>query len=58
MSDFFQQKARATNLITSLGAGMTPLLHIGCIQILFENVTKSVDVDFVDLNLLARKAGK
>ena len=51
MNDFSQQKARATNPITSLDAGMTPLLHIGCIQILLENVTKNVGVDFVDLNL-------
>ena len=51
MSDYFQQKARATNPITSLDAGMTHLFHVGCIQILFENVTKNVDVDFGDLNL-------
>jgi len=51
MSDFFQQKARATNPITSLAGGTTPLFHVGCIQILLENVSKNVDVDFVDLNL-------
>ena len=50
MSDYFLQKARATNLITSLDAAMTHL-SVGCIQILLENVTKNVDVDFIDLNL-------
>ena len=47
----FSSQEKMTVFASKMSTELNKVFSLGCIQTLLENVTKSVDVDFVDLNL-------
>lgn len=52
----FSSQERMTAFASRMSQEMNKVFGLGCISILLENVTKHVDVDFVDLNLFSKKS--
>jgi hypothetical protein len=51
----FSNQARMKTFAGWISQQMNMVFGLGCVSILLENVTKHVDVDFVDLNLFSKK---
>jgi len=52
----FSSQEKMTVFASKMSTELNKVFSLGCIQTLLENVTKSVDVDFVDLNLFSQKS--
>jgi len=52
----FSSQERMQAFAAKISQDMNKVFGLGCISILLENVTKHVDVDFVDLNPLSKKS--
>ena len=52
----FSSQDRMQAFAAKISQDMNKVFGLGCISILLENVTKHVDVDFVDLNLFSKKS--
>jgi hypothetical protein len=52
----FSSQERMTAFAGKMSKELNKVFSLGCIQTLLENVTKNVDVDFVDLNLFSQKS--
>src|SRR5580765_5673185 len=52
----FSSQDRMQAFAARISQDMNKVFGLGCISILLENVTKHVDVDFVDLNLFSKKS--
>lgn len=52
----FSSQERMQAFAAKLSQDMNKVISLGCISILLENVTKHVDVDFVDLNPFSPKS--
>ena len=52
----FSSQAKMTVFASKMSQELNKVFSLGCIQILLENVTKNVDIDFVDLNLFSQKS--
>ena len=52
----FSSQEKMTVFASKMSTELNKVFSLGCIQTLLENVTKSVDVDFVDLNLFSEKS--
>jgi len=52
----FSSQERMTAFATKVSQDMHKVFGLGCISILLENVTKHLDIDFVDLNLFCTKS--
>jgi hypothetical protein len=52
----FSSQEKMTASATKMSKELNQVFSLGCVQILLENVTKNVDVDFVDLNLFTQKS--
>jgi len=52
----FSSQEKMTAFASKMSTKLNKVFSLGCIQTLLENVTKSVDVDFVDLNLFSQKS--
>jgi hypothetical protein len=52
----FSSQDRMQAFAAKISRDMKKVFGLGCISILVENVTKHVDVDFVDLNLFSEKS--
>ena len=52
----FSSQDRMQAFAAKISQNMNKVFGLGCISILLENVTKHVDVDFVDLNLFSKKS--
>ena len=50
----FSSQDRMQAFAGKISQDMNKVFGLGCISILLENVTKHVDVDFVDLNLFSK----
>ena len=50
----FSSQDRMQAFAAKISQDMNKVFGLGCISILLENVTKHVDVDFVDLNLFSK----
>jgi len=52
----FSSQERMTAFASKMSQEINKVFGLGCISILLENVTKHVDIDFVDLNLFSKKS--
>ena len=52
----FSSQERMQAFASKISQDMNKVFSLGCISILLENVTKQVEVDFVDLNPLSQKS--
>jgi len=52
----FSSQERMQAFASRISQDMNKVFSLGCISILLESVTKKVDVDFVDLNLLSKQS--
>ena len=52
----FSSQARMQAFAARISQDMNKVFGLGCISILLENVTKHVEIDFVDLNPLSKKS--
>ena len=52
----FSSQEKMTVFASKMSTELNKVFSLGCIQTLLENVTKSVEVDFVDLNLFRQKS--
>ncbi len=52
----FSSQERMEAFASRISQDMNKVFGLGCISILLENVTKHVDVDFVDLNPFSKKS--
>lgn len=52
----FSSQEKMTAFASRMSKELNKVFSLGCVQILLENVTKNVDVDFVDLNLFSQKS--
>ena len=52
----FSSQERMQAFASRISQDMNKVFGLGCISILLENVTKHVDIDFVDLNLFSKKS--
>jgi hypothetical protein len=52
----FSTQERMQAFASKMSQEMNMVFGLGCISILLENVTKQVDIDFVDLNLFSKKS--
>jgi len=52
----FSSQDRMQAFAAKISQDMNKVFGLGCISILLENVTKHVEVDFVDLNPLSKKS--
>jgi hypothetical protein len=52
----FSSQDRMQTFAAKISQDMNKVFGLGCISILLENVTKHVDVDFVDLNPFSKKS--
>ena len=52
----FSSQDRMQSFAAKISQDMNKVFGLGCISILLENVTKHVDVDFVDLNPFSKKS--
>jgi len=52
----FSGQEKMTAFASKMSQELNKVFSLGCISILLENVTKRVDVDFVDLNLFSKKS--
>jgi len=52
----FSSQERMQAFASRISQDMNKVFGLGCISILLENVTKHVDVDFVDLNPFSKKS--
>ena len=52
----FSSQDRMQAFAAKISQDMNKVFGLGCISILLENVTKHVDVDFVDLNPFSKKS--
>ena len=52
----FSSQDRMQAFAAKISQDMNKVFGLGCISILLENVTKHVDVDFVDINLFSKKS--
>ena len=52
----FSSQERMTAFASRISKDMNKVFGLGCISILLENVTKRVDIDFVDLNPFSKKS--
>ena len=52
----FSSQEKMTAFASKMSQELNKVFSLGCISILLENVTKRVDVDFVDLNLFSKKS--
>jgi hypothetical protein len=52
----FSSQDRMQAFAARISQDMNKVFSLGCISILLENVTKHVDVDFVDLNPFSKKS--
>ena len=51
----FSSQKRVQAFAARISQDMNMVFGLGCISILLENVTRHVDIDFVDLNLFSKK---
>jgi hypothetical protein len=52
----FSSQEKMTAFASRMSQDMNKVFGLGCISILLEDVTKQVDIDFVDLNLFSKKS--
>jgi len=52
----FSSQNRMQSFVAKISQDLNKVFGLGCISILLENVTKYVDVDFVDLNPFSKKS--
>ena len=52
----FSSQERMTSFASKMSKQMNKVVGLGCISVLLENVTKHVDIDYVDLNLFSKKS--
>jgi hypothetical protein len=52
----FSSQEKMTAFAGKMSKELNKVFSLGCVQILLENVTKNVEVDFVDLNLFSQKS--
>lgn len=52
----FSSQERMTEFAGTMAKQINKVFGLGCISTVLENVTKQVDVDFVDLNLFSKKS--
>jgi hypothetical protein len=52
----FSSQDRMQAFAAKISQDMNKVFGLGCISILLENVTKHVDIDFVDLNSFSKKS--
>ncbi len=52
----FSSQGRMQAFASKISQDMNKVFGLGCISVLLENVTKHVDIDFVDLNLFSKKS--
>lgn len=52
----FSSQKRMKAFSSKISQDMNKMFTLGCIQILLENVTKHLELDFVELNLFSRKS--
>lgn len=52
----FSSQERMTMFASKMSQHLDKVFGLGCISILLEDVTKQVDIDFVDLNLFSKKS--
>ena len=52
----FSNQERMTAFASKISQDMNKVFGLGCISILLENVTKHVEIDFVDLNPFSKKS--
>ena len=52
----FSSQEKVTAFASKMSTELNKVFSLGCIQTLLENVTRSVDIDFVDLNLFSQKS--
>ena len=52
----FSNQERMTAFASRISQDMNKVFGLGCISILLENVTKHVEIDFVDLNPFSKKS--
>lgn len=52
----FSSQERMNAFAGKMSQELNKVFSLGCIEILLENITKNLDVDFVDLNLFSQKS--
>lgn len=52
----FSSQKTLTVFARKIGEEMNVIFAVGCIQVLLHEITKKIDVDFVDLNLYSKKS--
>ncbi len=52
----FSSQEKMTAFASRMSKELNKVFSLGCVQILLENVTKNVEVDFVDLSLFSQKS--
>ena len=52
----FSSRDRMQSFVSKVSQDMNKVFGLGCILILLENVTKHVEIDFVDLNPFCKKS--